>query len=68
MHGLMMLRSGRFSLLLSQDRGKHIEAEYADISYPVERTKALIDRLQSKWLSPTADQAMACVQVFEQTD
>ncbi len=45
-----------------------IEAEYADISDPVERTQVLVDRLRSKWPSLTADQAVAYVQVFNQTD
>ena len=45
-----------------------IEAEYADISDPVERTQVLVDRLRSKWPSLTADQAVAYVQVFNQSD
>ncbi len=45
-----------------------IEAEYADVSDPVERTQRLVDRLLSKWPSLTADQAVAYVQVFQQTD
>ena len=45
-----------------------IEAEYADVSDPVERTQRLVDRLLSKWPSLTADQAVAYVRVFQQTD
>ena len=45
-----------------------IEAQYADISDPVERTQVLVDRLRSKWPSLTADQAVAYVQVFNQSD
>jgi hypothetical protein len=45
-----------------------IEAEYADISDPVKRTQSLVGRLLSKWPSMTADQAVAYVQVFKQTD
>ena len=45
-----------------------IEAEYAHISDPVERTQNLVDRLRSKWPSLSVDQAVAYVQVFEQTD
>ncbi len=46
----------------------NIEAEYADISDPVARTQVLVDRLRSKWPSLTADQAVAYVQVFNQSD
>ena len=45
-----------------------IEAEYADISDPVERTQVLVDRLRNKWPSLTPDQAVAYVQVFNQSD
>ena len=45
-----------------------IEAEYADIGDPAERTQVLVDRLRSKWPSLTADQAVAYVQVFNQSD
>lgn len=45
-----------------------IEAEYADVSDPVERTKGLVDRLHSKWPSLTADKAVAYVRAFEQSD
>ncbi len=45
-----------------------IESEYADVSDPVERTQSLVNRLMSKWPSMTADQAVAYVQVFKQTD
>ena len=45
-----------------------IEAEYADISDPVKWTQSLVGRLLSKWPSMTADQAVAYVQVFKQTD
>ncbi len=45
-----------------------IEAEYADIGDPAERTQALVDRLRTKWPSLTADQAVAYVQVFNQSD
>jgi hypothetical protein len=45
-----------------------IEAEYADISDPVKQMQSLVGRLLSKWPSMTADQAVAYVQVFKQTD
>ena len=46
----------------------NIEAEYADISDPAERTQVLVDLLRSNWPSLTADQAVAYVQVFNQAD
>ncbi len=41
-----------------------IEAEYAEISDPVERTQQLVARLQDKWPALTASQAVAYVRVF----
>ena len=45
-----------------------IEGEYAHIGDPLERTQQLVDRLQRKWPALSVDQAVAYVQVFEQTD
>ncbi len=42
-----------------------IEAEYAEIGDPIERTQQLAARLQDKWASLTASQALAYVLVFE---
>ncbi len=42
-----------------------IEAEYAEISDPIERTQQLVARLQDKWPSLTASQAVAYVRVFK---
>jgi len=42
-----------------------IEAEYAEISDPIERTQRLVARLQEKWPSLTASQALAYVRVFK---
>ncbi len=42
-----------------------IEAEYAEIGDPIERTQQLVARLQDKWPALTASQALAYVQVFE---
>ncbi len=42
-----------------------IEAEYAEISDPIERTQQLVARLQEKWPALTASQALAYVRVFE---
>ncbi len=42
-----------------------IEAEYAEISDPIERTQQLVARLQEKWPPLTASQALAYVRVFE---
>ncbi len=42
-----------------------IEAEYAEISDPVERTQQLVARLQDKWPALTASQAVAYVRVFK---
>ncbi len=42
-----------------------IEAEYAEISDPIERTQQLVARLQEKWPALTASQALAYVQVFD---
>jgi hypothetical protein len=44
-----------------------IEPEFADLVDPAERAGRLVDRLLSKWPSLTAQQAVAYVQVFEQT-
>ncbi len=42
-----------------------IEAEYAGISDPIERTQQLVARLQDKWPALTASQALAYIRVFE---
>ncbi len=42
-----------------------IEAEYAEIGDPIERTQQLAARLQDTWPSLTASQAVAYVRVFE---
>ena len=42
-----------------------IEAEYAEISDPIERTQQLIMRLQEKWPALTASQAVAYIRVFK---
>ena len=42
-----------------------IEAEYAEISDPIERTQQLVARLQDKWPSLPASQAVAYVRVFK---
>ncbi len=42
-----------------------IEAEYAEISDPIERTQQLVARLQEKWPPLTASQALAYVRVSE---
>jgi hypothetical protein len=42
-----------------------IEAEYAEISDPIERTQQLVARLQEKWASLTASQALAYLRVFK---
>ncbi len=42
-----------------------IEAEYAEISDPIERTQQLVARLQDKWPPLTASQAVAYVRVFK---
>ncbi len=42
-----------------------IEAEYAEISDPVERTQQLVARLQEKWPALTASQAVAYVRGFK---
>ncbi len=42
-----------------------IEAEYAEISDPIERTQQLVARLQEKWPDLTASMALAYVRVFE---
>jgi hypothetical protein len=42
-----------------------IEAEYAEISDPIERTQQLVARLQEKWPALTASQAVAYVRVFK---
>ena len=44
-----------------------IEAEYADVVDPIERTEKLVDRLLNKWPSLTVKQAVAYVRVFNQT-
>ena len=38
-----------------------IEAEYAEISDPIERTQQLVMRLQEKWPALTASQAVAYI-------
>ena len=42
-----------------------IEAEYAEIGDPIERTQQLVARLLEKWPALTASQALAYVQVFD---
>ncbi len=42
-----------------------IEAEYAEISDPVERTQQLVARLRDKWPALMASQAVAYVRVFK---
>ncbi len=42
-----------------------IEAEYAGISDPIERTQQLVMRLQEKWPALTASQAVAYIRVFK---
>jgi hypothetical protein len=42
-----------------------IEAEYAEISDPIEQTQQLVARLQEKWPALTASQAVAYVRVFK---
>lgn len=42
-----------------------IEAEYAEISDPIERTQQLVARLQEKWPALTASQALAYIRVFK---
>ncbi len=42
-----------------------IEAEYAEIGDPIERTQQLVARLQEKWPALTASQAVAYVRVFK---
>ncbi len=42
-----------------------IEAVYAEISDPIERTQQLVARLQEKWPALTASQAVAYVRVFK---
>ncbi len=45
-----------------------IEAEYADVTDPVQRTSALVGRLQKKWPGLAAKQAIAYVRLFGGTD
>ena len=45
-----------------------IEAEYAEIDNPIERTQKLVARLQDRWPLLTVSQAVAYVQVFSQTN
>ncbi len=42
-----------------------IEAEYAEIGDPIERTQQLVARLQDKWPALTASQAVAYVRVVQ---
>ena len=42
-----------------------IEAEYAEIGDPIERTQQLVARLQEKWPALTASQAVAYIRVFK---
>ena len=42
-----------------------IEAEYAEIGDPIEQTQQLGARLQDKWPSLTATQAVAYARVFK---
>lgn len=45
-----------------------IEAEYADIADPVQRTSALVQRLQRKWPGLAPKQAVAYVRLFSGMD
>ncbi len=45
-----------------------IEPEYAGIADTVERTAALVDRLQKKWPGLAVEQAVAYIRLFSQTD
>jgi hypothetical protein len=45
-----------------------IEAEYADVADPVQRTSALVGRLHKKWPGLTAKQALAYVRLFGGAD
>ncbi len=42
-----------------------IEAEYAEIGDPIERTQQLVARLQDKWPALTPSQAVAYIQVLK---
>jgi hypothetical protein len=45
-----------------------IEAEYAEITDTAMRTSALVGRLQAKWPGLTAEQAVAYIRSFSETD
>lgn len=45
-----------------------IEAEYADVADPVQRTSALVGRLQKKWPGLATKKAVAYVRLFSGTD
>ena len=43
-----------------------IEGEYRDVADTVERTSALVRRLQEKWPGLSTDQAVAYIRVFSE--
>ena len=45
-----------------------IEGEVSGIADPVERTMALVERLQKKWPGLSNEQAVAYVRLFSATD
>lgn len=45
-----------------------IEDEYRDLADEVERTSALVGRLQEKWPGLSTEQAVAYIRVFTATD
>ena len=45
-----------------------IEGDYRDIADTVERTTALVGRLQEKWPGLSTEQAVAYIRVFAQGD
>ena len=45
-----------------------IEGDYRDVTDLVERTTALVGRLQAKWPGLSTEQAVAYIRVFSATD
>ncbi len=45
-----------------------IEGNFRDITDRVERTSALVERLQEKWPGLTMEQAVAYIRLFSSTD
>ena len=45
-----------------------IEGEYRDVTDVVERTTALVGRLQKKWPGLSTEQAVSYIRVFAATD